>query len=116
MATGMKTRRVVSKTVYHLFVASSRSADGLSRALMISGSFKTNYEILNEALKLRPDAFGWDNFIRGWKGFGRLTFAGFFRNSFVIASSDCRSHDLVRHRGTRLHGCGSGAGSSCSSA
>jgi len=53
---------------------------------MISGSFKTNYEILNESLSLIPDRFMLDNFIRGWRGFGRLTFAQFFRNSFVITT------------------------------
>lgn len=51
---------------------------------MISGSFKTNYEILNESLKLMPQSFSLDNFIRGWRGFGTLTFALFFRNSFII--------------------------------
>lgn len=86
MASSMKTRRVVSKAVYHLFVASLGLLMVYPVLWMISGSFKTNYEILNEALKLMPDRFSWDNFIRGWKGFGRLTFAGFFRNSFVIAS------------------------------
>lgn len=53
---------------------------------MISGSFKTNFEILNESLKLIPDSFALDNFIRGWQGFGNLTFATFFKNSFIIAS------------------------------
>ena len=51
---------------------------------MISGSFKTNYEILNEALKLWPNEFSLDNFIRGWKGFGNLNFGVFFKNSFYI--------------------------------
>jgi multiple sugar transport system permease protein len=53
---------------------------------MISGAFKTNYEILNESLKLIPNSFSFDNFARGWKGFGRLTFAGFFRNSAYIST------------------------------
>lgn len=86
MARSMKTQRAVSKTVYHLFVASLGLLMVYPVLWMISGSFKTNYEILNEALKLIPNDFGWDNFVRGWRGFGRLTFAGFFRNSFVISS------------------------------
>jgi multiple sugar transport system permease protein len=51
---------------------------------MISGSFKTNYEILNESLKLVPDSFSFQYFKQGWKGFGKLSFATFFSNSFQI--------------------------------
>jgi multiple sugar transport system permease protein len=53
---------------------------------LISGSFKTNYEILNESLTLMPGSFSLDNFIRGWRGFGTLTFAQFFLNSFIITT------------------------------
>jgi len=53
---------------------------------MIMGSFKTNYEILNESLKFMPNAFSLDNFSRGWRGFGNLSFALFFLNSFVITT------------------------------
>lgn len=53
---------------------------------MIFGSFKTNYEILNESLKLMPEKFSMDNYIRGWRGFGNLSFARFFLNSFVITT------------------------------
>lgn len=51
---------------------------------MITGSFKTNYEILNKALVLVPEKFDLHNYITGWSGFGRNTFATFFKNSFII--------------------------------
>jgi multiple sugar transport system permease protein len=86
MARSMKTRRTVSKIVYHLVVAALGLLMVYPVMWMISGAFKTQYEILNESLKLIPDSVSLDNFLRGWKGFGRLTFAGFFRNSFVISS------------------------------
>ncbi|HEX7715120.1 MAG TPA: carbohydrate ABC transporter permease [Bacillota bacterium] len=51
---------------------------------MVLGSFKTNYEILNESLKLMPDTFSLKNYITGWRGFGNLNFGLFFTNSFII--------------------------------
>lgn len=86
MAKGFKTKKRVTKAAYHLFVLALGFIMVYPVLWMISGAFKTNYEILNEALKLLPDNLGWDNFVRGWQGFGRLTFAHFFRNSFFITT------------------------------
>jgi len=76
----------VSGIAYHLLVAALGFLMVYPVLWMISGAFKTNYEILNESLKLIPNSFSFDNFARGWKGFGRLTFAGFFRNSAYIST------------------------------
>ncbi|MCQ2612883.1 MAG: carbohydrate ABC transporter permease [Treponemataceae bacterium] len=51
---------------------------------MILGSFKNNYQILNESTTLLPKSWNFDNFITGWKGFGKYTFATFFKNSFYV--------------------------------
>lgn len=53
---------------------------------MISGSLKDNNEILNGALQLIPPNWRVENYLNGWQGFGGITFATFFKNSFVIAS------------------------------
>jgi multiple sugar transport system permease protein len=53
---------------------------------MVVGSLKNNTEILNGSLSLIPPNWRWDNFVRGWKGFGGVSFATFFRNSFLITS------------------------------
>lgn len=86
MQGSMKTKRILYKTIYHCLVFSLGFLMIYPVLWMISGSFKTNYQILNESLKLLPDSFALDNFIRGWQGFGNLTFARFFRNSFVITT------------------------------
>lgn len=83
-AITLKTRRTATRAVYHCLVFSLGFLMIYPVLWMISGAFKTNVEILNEALKLWPNEFNWDNFIRGWSGFGRLTFSKFFRNSFYI--------------------------------
>lgn len=79
-------KRLAIKVLYHAFVISLGFLMVYPVLWMISGSFKTNYEILNESLKLIPNQLMLDNFARGWAGFGRLTFARFFRNSLVITT------------------------------
>ena len=53
---------------------------------MISGSLKNNTEILNGGMNLIPPAWRVENFANGWKGFGGISFATFFSNSFFVAS------------------------------
>lgn len=52
---------------------------------MVSGSLKDNSEILTGSLSLVPEVFRWENFANGWRGFGGISFAVFFRNSFFVA-------------------------------
>lgn len=51
---------------------------------MIMGSFKDNYQILNESTNLLPSNWIKDNYSRGWAGFGKYSFSTFFKNSFFI--------------------------------
>lgn len=53
---------------------------------MVSGSLKDNSEILTGSLSLVPNVFRWENFANGWRGFGGISFAVFFRNSFFVAT------------------------------
>jgi multiple sugar transport system permease protein len=52
---------------------------------MISNSFKENREIFNN-FSLIPSTFKFDNYIRGWKYNGSITFFTFFKNSFIYTS------------------------------
>jgi len=52
---------------------------------MISGSLKTNVEIVSGALTLIPRYWMWENFANGWRGFAGITFATFFQNSLIIS-------------------------------
>lgn len=51
---------------------------------LIASSFKTHSEIFQNARSLIPHQFNFDNYIQGWKGFGRISFYTFFKNSFII--------------------------------
>ncbi len=52
---------------------------------MIMSSFKENNEIFNNAKSLIPKEFHFENYTNGWKGFAKISFATFFKNSFFIA-------------------------------
>jgi multiple sugar transport system permease protein len=52
---------------------------------MISNSFKTSREIFN-SFSLVPQGFSLDNYIRGWRYNGSISFGVFFKNSFLYTS------------------------------
>lgn len=52
---------------------------------LIASSFKDGSEIFTRAGSLIPQKFTWENYRIGWAGFGGITFATFFLNSFTIA-------------------------------
>lgn len=52
---------------------------------LVASSFKDGSEIFTNAGSLIPQEFTWENYSSGWAGFGGITFATFFLNSFTIA-------------------------------
>ena len=50
---------------------------------MIFACFKTNAEILGST-KLLPSSYSFDAFIKGWNGVGNITFATYFKNTFLM--------------------------------
>lgn len=51
---------------------------------MVAGSFKTSAEIFGNA-SLLPSSINLENYARGWRYTGRITFTTFFKNSFYYA-------------------------------
>lgn len=80
----MKNKIKIRKTVYHIFVIVFGFAMIYPVLWMISGSFKDNSEILRGSLALIPKVVKISNYTTGWRGFTGITFATFFRNSFLI--------------------------------
>ncbi len=85
-ATLYRTRQTLIKIAYHFLVVLFGLIMIYPVLWMVAGSFKDNYQILNKALTLIPEPFKFDNFARGWAGFGRITFSTFFTNSLIITS------------------------------
>mgnify|MGYP000357632031 FL=1 len=81
---GMKLRRQFGKVLYHAFVLCFGFIMIYPVLWMITGSLKNNVEILNGSLSLIPPNWRWENFVNGWRGFGGITFATFFKNSFIV--------------------------------
>lgn len=52
---------------------------------MVMSSFKETNTIFATANQLIPSRFILDNYINGWKGFAKITFATFFGNSMFIS-------------------------------
>ena len=52
---------------------------------MVMSSFKPTNTIFQTAGSLIPEHFTLENYINGWKGFAKVTFATFFSNSLFIS-------------------------------
>ncbi len=102
-----KSGKPARKLLFHIFILCFGIIMVYPVIWMISGSFKTNFEILNKALVLIPEKLDFNNYITGWKGFGRNTFATFFKNSFIITILATLgvtiSSSLVAYAFSRLH-------------
>lgn len=52
---------------------------------LIGSSFKPREEIFTRSASLLPHNFTLENYVQGWAGFGGITFATFFKNSFILS-------------------------------
>ena len=96
----MHSKKVLNKTLYHLFVVLFGFVMVYPVLWMISGSFKGNAEILRGTLSLIPKELKPDNYATGWKGFGGTTFGTFFKNSILITVAYALSR--IRFRGRKF--------------
>jgi len=71
--------------VYHLCVGLFSLFMIYPLLWLIGSSFKPREEIFTRATSLIPQNFTLSNYVAGWAGFGGVTFATFFRNSFILA-------------------------------
>ncbi len=68
---------------YHVFILLLAFIVFYPVLWLIASSLKTQAEIWQNSHSLIP-SFQWENYRIGWEGFGRFSFAVFFRNSFII--------------------------------
>ena len=79
-------KKIGNDLIYHVFIMAFGLIMIYPVLWMITGSLKDNNEILNGSLSLVPPNWRWNNYITGWKGFGGISFATFFKNSFFVSS------------------------------
>jgi len=79
------TRPTKRSVVYHLCVGLFSLFMIYPLLWLIASSFKPLEEIFMHATSLVPQNFTLANYPAGWAGFGGVTFATFFKNSFILA-------------------------------
>lgn len=78
-------KRNAMRVIYHLFTFSFACVMIYPLVWMIMGSFKDTTEIFRHAEHLLPQSFHLGNYIKGWKGFAKVSFTVFFKNSLIIS-------------------------------
>ena len=81
----MKEKRAVKAVIYHILVFAVGLVMIYPLIWMVMSSFKPTNTIFQTAGSLIPETFTFENYINGWKGSAKVTFATFFKNSLFIS-------------------------------
>ena len=81
----MKTTRKISTVIYHVLVLGFGLMMIYPLIWMVMSSFKETNTIFATAGSLIPEKFTLQNHINGWKGFAKISFGVFFKNSLFIS-------------------------------
>ncbi len=81
----MKKKQLLQKIVYHVVVCGIGLLMIYPLVWMIMSSFKPTDTIFTTAQSLIPETFTLENYVNGWKGFGKVGFGTFFLNSGFIS-------------------------------
>lgn len=83
----MKIKKKIARIMYHTILISVGFIMIYPLLWMIGSAFKPSHEIMVTAEELIPGNPTLDNFINGWKGFGRDTYALYFKNTLIFTLS-----------------------------
>ena len=81
----MKTKKKVGSIVYNVIVCAFGLVMLDPVVWMVMSSFKETSTIFTTAGNLIPEKFTFENYVNGWKGFGKVSFGTFFSNSLFIS-------------------------------
>lgn len=81
----MKNKRKFFRALYHLGMIAGSFIMIYPLVWLFVSSLKTNAEYYGSPYSLIPKSWAWSNYVDGWQGFARLTFATFYKNSFFIS-------------------------------
>lgn len=81
----MEKKKRIGKIVYHIIVCGIGLIMIYPLIWMVMSSFKETNTIFATAGSLIPEKFVTENYRNGWKGFGNVSFASFFKNSLFIS-------------------------------
>ena len=81
---GIKKNKRLRSCLYHIFCAALALVMIYPILWLAFSAFKEKTDIFQEAGKLLPSTWFFENFANGWKGFGGVGFDTFFTNSFIV--------------------------------
>jgi multiple sugar transport system permease protein len=81
----MKRKHTLYAVIYHTFVFAFGLVMIYPLVWMVMSSFKETSTVFTTASSLIPKKFVLENYVNGWKGFAKVSFATFFRNSLFIS-------------------------------
>ena len=77
----MKEKRLAGAALYHIIIFAIGIIMVYPLIWMVMSSFKETNTIFTTASSLIPEHFVTDNYANGWKGFAKISFSTFFKNS-----------------------------------
>lgn len=81
----MKAKRTINASIYHILVCGIGLVMIYPLVWMVMSSLKETSTIFITANQLIPEKFTFENYVHGWKGFGKVSFGTFFMNSIFIS-------------------------------
>ena len=81
----MKRKKTISNIIYHILVCACGLVMIYPLVWMVMSSFKDTNTIFTTATSLIPEKFTLQNYVNGWKGFAKVGFGTFFKNSLFIS-------------------------------
>lgn len=87
MKVGTKLKKTLNTMLYHGVVILLGAVMLYPILWLVLSSFKPASAIFVNAASLIPESFTFENYAKGWKGFGGTSFATFFKNSFIITGA-----------------------------
>lgn len=82
----LNEKKIVGNTIYHAFMLLFSLLMLYPLLWMVSSSLKPGDQIMITQTQLIPRKITFENYVIGWAGFARNTFATFFKNSLMIAT------------------------------
>ncbi|HIU77714.1 MAG TPA: carbohydrate ABC transporter permease [Candidatus Pelethocola excrementipullorum] len=83
----MVMKKRMGTVLYHILVAGFGLIMVYPLIWMIMSSFKDTNTIFTTAGNLFPEQLKMENYINGWRGFAKIRFGTFFKNSLLISST-----------------------------
>lgn len=82
---GMHAKKKLGTVIYHILVGGISLIMIYPLVWMAMSSFKETSTIFTTATNLIPKEFTLENYLNGWKGFAKVSFSVFFKNSLFIS-------------------------------